>query len=258
MTAAARQRLAVVTGGGSGIGLATVAHLLDHGHKVALFGQNPDHVFKAEQGLSTRFGAERVFARTIDITMPAQIQGFFHELRETWAMPDILICNAGISPKGENGPTPFAEVSLQEWHSVLSVNLTGAMLCCQAVLPAMIERRAGRIVLVGSLAGRTIPKIAGSAYAISKSAIAGLARSLVATSSGSGTTVNLIAPGRIATDMAGPPDSEINRAAIARIPVGRIGMPDDVAAAIGFLVSEEAGFINGAILDVNGGEFAPP
>ncbi|WP_113359951.1 SDR family oxidoreductase [Rhizobium sp. SYY.PMSO] len=257
MTTAVRQRLAVVTGGSSGIGLATVARLLNEGHKVALFGQNPEHVANAEGVLSAQFDAENIFARTIDITAPAEIEDFFHELRQTWIMPDILVCNAGVSPKGKGGPTPFPEITLEEWHSVLAVNLTGAMLCCQAVLPPMMERGFGRIIFVSSLAGRTIPRIAGTAYTTSKSALAGLARSLVAASAGHGMTINLVAPGRIATDMAGPPDSQINRAAIARIPVGRIGTPDDVAAAISFLVSEGAGFINGAVLDINGGEFAP-
>ncbi len=257
MTPAPRQRLAVVTGGSSGIGLATASHLLDHGYKVAFFGQHRDHVAAAEQMLSARFGAESVFARTVDLARPIQIQRFFHALERKWTMPDILISNAGISPKGENGATPFAQITTDEWHSVLAVNLTGAMRCCQAVLPQMIDRDFGRIVFVSSIAGRTIPRISGAAYATSKSALAGLARSLVAASAGRGITVNIVAPGRIATQMAGAIDSETNRAAIARIPVGRIGAPEDVAAAICFLVSQQAGFINGAILDVNGGEFAP-
>lgn len=252
-----RQKLAVVTGGSSGIGLATASSLLGDGYKVAYFGQRRDHVTASEQTLSERYGAENVFARTVNLTRPADIQSFFHTLERSWTMPDILICNAGISPKSVRGATPFAQITIDEWQSVFAVNLTGAMLCCQAVLPHMLDRRFGRIVFVSSIAGRTIPRIAGAAYVASKSALAGLARSLVAASAGHGITVNLVAPGRIATDMAGAVDSAINKAAIARIPVGRIGSPDDVAAAIRFLVSEEAGFINGAILDINGGEFAP-
>lgn len=257
MTRLHRNRVAVVTGGSSGIGLATATRLLHRGYRVALFGQNPSHVVTAEKELSARFGAESVFARTVDITAAAELKSFFHALGRRWTMPDILVSNAGISPKGQNGPTPFAEISLKEWQSVFAVNLTGAMLCCQAVLPDMIQRGFGRIVFVSSLAGRTLPRISGPAYATSKSALAGLARSLVVVSAGHGTTINLVAPGRIATDMTGPIDSEINRAALGRIPVGRIGTPEDVAEAIGFLVSDEAGFINGAVLDVNGGEFAP-
>jgi 3-oxoacyl-[acyl-carrier protein] reductase len=257
MTAAPRHRLAVVTGGSSGIGLATVSHLLNCGYKVAFFGQRRDHVTSAEQMLSARFGAESIFARTVDLAKPSQIRDFFGMLEDKWTMPDVLVCNAGTSPKGEDGATPFAQITIGEWQSVLAVNLTGAMLCCQAALPHMSSRGFGRIVLVGSIAGRTLPRIAGASYVASKSALVGLARSLVAASAGHGVTTNLIAPGRIATDMAGPVDSETNTAAIARIPAGRLGTPDDVATAICFLVSGEAGFINGAVLDVNGGEFAP-
>lgn len=257
MRVGSRRRVAVVTGGSSGIGLATVSSLLEDSHKVAFFGQSQAHVTAAKKRLSARFSAENILARKVDITAPSQLEGFFRTLEGSWAMPDILVCNAGVSPKGQYGPTPFAQITLEEWHSVLAVNLTGAMLCCQAALPHMINQGFGRIIFVSSIAGRTVPKIAGPHYVASKSALSGLAKSLVASCAGHGVTVNLVAPGRIATEMTGPPDSEINKAAIARIPVGRIGQPDDVAAATSFLVSEKASFINGAVLDVNGGEFAP-
>ncbi|TIO47848.1 MAG: SDR family oxidoreductase [Mesorhizobium sp.] len=251
------QRVAVVAGGSSGIGLATVSSLLDENIKVAFFGQSSEHVESAKEKLSVHARAGNIFAHTVDVTERSQILRFFDELAGLWSMPDILVYSAGISPKGPRGATPFVEVSAEEWQLVQAVNVTGAMLCCQAVLPHMLERGFGRIVLVGSIAGRTIPRIAGAAYVTSKSALSGLTRVLVANTAGRDITVNLVAPGRIATDMAGPPDSDTNRAALARIPVGRLGKPDDVAAAIRFLVSDSAGFINGATLDVNGGEFAP-
>jgi 3-oxoacyl-[acyl-carrier protein] reductase len=125
------------------------------------------------------------------------------------------------------------------------------------VLPAMKAAGYGRIVLVGSVAARTTPKIAGAAYVASKAALSGLARSIVTEYAGTGVTVNVIAPGRILTPMTGPAHSAQNQAALQRIPVGRLGDPTDVAAAAAYLASEDAGFINGAILDVNGGEFAP-
>ncbi len=121
----------------------------------------------------------------------------------------------------------------------------------------MKPRNRGRIVLIGSIAGRTIPKIAGAPYVASKAAIAGLARSMVASCSGTAITINTIAPGRIATDMAGDPTSRANVEALQRIPVGRLGTGRDIAALIHFLLSDDAGFINGATIDVNGGEFAP-
>ncbi|CAN7628175.1 3-oxoacyl-ACP reductase FabG [Pararhizobium sp. LjRoot238] len=251
------QRVAVVTGGSSGIGLAAVSHLLHAGFKVGFFGQSAAHVDQAAARLSRQFDSRRFLARCVDLTSPQQVAGFFSDVEDRWRVPDTLICNAGISPKSPDGATPFAQVSLDEWNAVLSVNLTGAMLCCQAVVPAMALQGFGRIILIGSIAGRAIPKVAGTAYVVSKAALSGLSRSLLAACAGTGVTVNMIAPGRIATGMAGAPDSAVNRAALARIPVGRLGEPADVASTIGFLVSSDAGFINGAIIDVNGGEFAP-
>lgn len=252
-----KRRVAVVTGGSSGIGLATVTVLLDAGFKVGFFGQSHDHVEKATTRLSARHETSHILARCVDLEFPAQITRFFDEVARAWGEPDTLVCNAGISPKGKNGATPFSLVSPAEWNQVLSVNLTGTMLCCQAVLPTMMTQMFGRIVLVGSIAGRSVPKVAGPAYATSKAALAGLSRSIVSAAAGSGVTVNVVAPGRIITPMTASADAAVNSAALERIPVGRLGQPDDVARAVAFLVSREAGFINGAIIDVNGGEFAP-
>lgn len=251
------QRIAVVTGGSSGIGLAVVKQLLAAGYKVAFFGQNPGHVDAALTVLHRQFDRREVLGTRTDLTNPSDVTAFFANVAEVWGVPDTLICNAGISPKGTEGATPFATIGLDEWNTVLSVNLTGVMLCCQAVLPTMMSKRFGRIVLVGSIAGRSLPKVAGAAYVASKAGLSGLCRSLVSSCAGCEVTVNLVAPGRILTDMAGDADSPVNRAILARIPVGRLGAPSDIAHAINFLASREAGFINGAILDVNGGEFAP-
>lgn len=251
------QRIAVVTGGSSGIGLAVVTQFLAAGYKVAFFGQNLAHVDAALSVLHRRFGCPDVLGRCTDLTEVGDVASFFADVADAWGVPDTLICNAGISPKGPEGATPFASIGMDEWNTVLSVNLTGSMLCCQAVIPSMMSNRFGRIILVGSIAGRTLPKVAGAAYVASKAGLSGLCRSLVSSCAGTGVTVNVVAPGRVLTDMAGDADSPINRAILTRIPAGRLGAPADVANAISFLASREAGFINGAILDVNGGEFAP-
>jgi 3-oxoacyl-[acyl-carrier protein] reductase len=121
----------------------------------------------------------------------------------------------------------------------------------------MVDARHGRIVLVGSLAARTLPRIAGAAYVASKSGLAGLARCLVSEYSRYGVTANTVCPGRILSEMTGPAASPTNQAALDRIPVGRLGQPKDVARVVEFLVRPDSDFINGAIVDVNGGEFVP-
>lgn len=250
-------RIAVVTGGTSGIGLATARKLLTMGHRVAVFSHSAKTVAEATAVLSAEFGYGRVLGRVVDLADPAAIAYFFNELSSTWGAVEVLICNAGTSPKGPDGPRQFEDIGLEEWNEVLAVNLTGAMLCCQAVVSGMRQAGFGRIILIGSLAGRTRPRIAGGAYTASKAALAGLMRLLVGPFGPFGITVNLVAPGRILTPLTGDPDTSANREAIGRIPSARLGTPEDIAAAVAFLASEEAGFVNGAILDVNGGEYAP-
>lgn len=250
--------VAVVSGGSSGIGFAVVRRLLGEGWRVALFSQQAVRVEAVEREFSAKHGDGSMIARTADLRDPPAVRRFLQDVEAAWGRVDALICNAGFSPKGPSGRTPLAETPLAEWNDVLAVNLTGAMICCQAVLPGMAARGHGRIVFIGSLAGRTTPRIAGASYAASKSALTGLMRVIVSEHSASGITANTICPGRIMTEMAGDPNTPANRAALARIPSGRFGQPEDVARLVSFLVAEEAGFINGATIDLNGGEFVAP
>jgi 3-oxoacyl-[acyl-carrier protein] reductase len=252
-------RVAIVTGGSSGIGLAAVERLLAEGWRVALFSQQAARVAEAQEHLAGRYGAGRVFASTVDLREAAAVSAFVEETRERFGGIDALICNAAFSPKRPSGGrAPLAEIPLEEWNDVIAVNLTGTWLCCRAVLPGMAVRGGGRIVLIGSIAGRGVPRIASASYVATKSALVGLMRAILSEYSGRGITANTICPGRIVTEMTGDPSSPTNQATLARIPIGRLGRPEDIARTVSFLVAPEADFINGAVIDVNGGEYTAP
>ncbi|MER8887743.1 3-oxoacyl-ACP reductase FabG, partial [Mesorhizobium sp. M0816] len=241
----------------TGIGLACAEHLLTTGHRVAVFSQQAPRVDEARESLSRQFGVDNVLAETVDLRQHESLAGFFDKVRTTWSSPTVLVCNAGFSPKRGGQRLAFDAIPLDEWNDVLVVNLTGTMLCCQLAAPAMAAERFGRIIFIGSVAGRALPRIAGTSYVASKAALAGLARSLVSEYGPHGVTINTVAPGRILTEMTGEPDSPANQAALTRIPTGRLGRPEEIAAVVAFLASNQAGFINGAIIDVNGGEYVP-
>ncbi|MDW9584337.1 SDR family oxidoreductase [Sinorhizobium meliloti] len=250
--------VAIVSGGTGGIGLACTEHLLATGHRVAVFSQHAAYVEAAREGFARKFGKDAVLAETVDLRQADAVERFFEKVRTTWSSPTVLVCNAGFSPKRDGQSLTFDAISLEEWNDVLAVNLTGAMLCCQLAAPAMAAQGFGRIIFIGSVAGRGLPRIAGASYVASKAALAGLARSLVSEYASHGVTINTVAPGRILTEMTGAPASPANQAALARIPSGRFGLPEDVAAVVAFLASEQAGFVNGVIIDVNGGEYVAP
>lgn len=231
--------------------------LLAAGFRVAVFSQHRERVLAVGASLAAHFGGESVFAAAVDIRNPAEVEDFVQRVSDQWGPPSVLVCNAGYSPKRKGERLRFDEIPLCEWNDVLCVNLTGAMVCCQKVAPIMAAQNYGRIIFIGSVAARTMPRIAGASYVASKAGLSGLSRTLVNEYASRGLTVNTVAPGRILTEMTMPANSPANKEALGRIPAGRLGGPDDIAAAVEFLASPSAGFINGAVLDINGGEFLP-
>lgn len=248
------RRVALVTGGARGIGLEIVRRLLADEYQVAFVATKAEHVERALECLGC---PERLHAEAIDVTRQNEVQRFVDCIRARWGDIATLVNNAGISPKRADQDAPWlSQMSLEEWAQVIDVNLKGPFMLIRLLAPEMIAKGYGRIINIGSLAGRAMPLIAGPHYAASKAGLVGLTRSAARDLAPHGITVNCIAPGRILSDLTGPPEAPVNRSALSRIPVGRFGTAEEVAHVVAFLASPMAGFITGATIDITGGEFA--
>ncbi len=243
---------ALVTGAGRGIGLATAEALLAAGHHVAIIDRDAETLRAA----AARLPSDRVLALVQDIAHPDAGKKLDEAIRARWEPVTILINNAGIpSPRRGGRTAGLLEMTVEEWNAVLEVNLSAALRLCRAFIPFMRERRWGRIVNVSSLAGRSRTYVSGVSYMAAKAGLLALSRSIAGEFGRDGITANCVAPGYIDTAMAALHGSEKNVEIAKNIPLGRAGTPQEVAAAIAFLASEEAGYMTGAVIDVNGGIF---
>jgi len=240
-----QERVAVVTGAGRGIGQATALELARRGATVvvaelAAYGEETAAEIQ-------RSGGHAAFVQ-LDVADPSSVESMVAEVVERYGRVDILVNNAGIRP------TRFVlDMQLAEWERVLSVNLSGTFNCCRAVAPWMVERKWGRIVNISSLAAQQGSTGGHSHYAAAKAGIIGFSKSLARELAPHGITVNVVAPGWIDTEgWEGQLDGRRAEYA-AKIPLGRLGQPRDVAQAIAFLASEGASYITGVTLPVNGG-----
>lgn len=253
----AQDRVALVTGGSRGIGRSIAERLARDGHTVVLNASNPEVLEAAADEMSAT-GA-RVFPCAADLSDRDAVRRMFDEVDSKFGRLDILVNNAAISIRVDGRPPSLTDTPLDHWDKMLAVNLTGAFVASQAAVPLMQRNGWGRLIFIGSVGTRMYTGNSSLPYITAKAGLLGLARLLAAQLGPLGITVNTVAPGRIRTAMA---DSYANASAldteyIRRTPVGRIGLPSDVAAAVSYLASEEAGFVNGAILDINGGMFLP-
>lgn len=247
--------VAVVTGGARGLGLEIVRRFLSDGLRVAFVATRAEHVQRALDVLGSP--EDRIHAEDIDVTRCNDVRRFLDRVQARWGEIAILVNNAGISPKRVATDAPWlSQTSPEEWERVIDVNLTGPFILMRLLAPAMIAKGYGRIINIGSLAGRAMPMIAGPHYAASKAGLVGLTRAAARDLAPHGITVNCIAPGRILSDLTGPSESAVNRSALSRIPVGRFGTAEEVANVAAFLAAPMAGFITGATIDITGGEFA--
>jgi NAD(P)-dependent dehydrogenase (short-subunit alcohol dehydrogenase family) len=241
-----KDKVAIVTGAGRGIGLGIALAFAQEGARVALCDVNGLHLESALAEVQALGGAGIGFQ--MDVTSKEQILRVVGEVLDQWGAVDILVNNAGIYEL-----LPAEEISEEQWDRMLAVNLKGTFLCCQAVIPFMKRQGAGRIVNIASSAGKAGGTLAGAHYSVSKAGVICLAKQLARELGPHGITVNAIAPGRIDTPMIQIASDEENEAFRLRTPLGRLGRPEDVAGAAVFLASDEASFITGEIVDVNGG-----
>lgn len=241
-------RTALVTGAAAGIGLATAKLLSRNGFVVVMADRDAQALSAAGRAVG-----ESSMTIAIDVAEVGAAQEIDQAIRQRFAPVSVLVNNAGIAPKHNGKPADALEVSIEEWALVFAVNLTSPLMMCKQFLPSMIELGWGRVINLSSLAGRTTAQVNGAAYMTSKAGILGLTRHMAAVYARFGVTSNAVAPGRIRTALAEAAGSQAETNYSQRAPVGRIGRPEEVAAAIAFLASEESGFVNGAVIDVNGG-----
>lgn len=238
-------RVGIVTGAGRGIGLAIARQLATLGATVVI----ADYAAYGEEAAAalTRDGLRACFVR-VDVSRQPEVDAMVQEVCSRYGSVDILVNNAGIRPTRR-----VLEMTAADWDKVLAVNLNGTFYCCRAVAPHMVERRWGRIVSISSLAAQQGSTGGHSHYAASKAGIVGFSRSLARELAPFGVTVNVVSPGWIDTEgWEGQLDGHREEYA-ARVPLGRLGTPEDVAHAVAFLASEEASYITGVVLPVNGG-----
>jgi len=238
-------KVAVVTGASQGIGRETALVLAEAGAKVVVAARSEEKL-AALAGAIAAAGGE-AFAVKMDVADAEQVKAGFKQVIEKFGRLDILVNNAAVTRDGL-----AMRMKKDDWDAVLQTNLTGAHLCIQQALPTMMKARAGRIINISSIVAQM--GNAGQAnYVAAKAGLIGLTKAIAIEIASRGVTVNAVAPGFIETPMTDVLPDKVKEELKVRIPLGRMGSPRDVAAAIVFLASDEAGYITGHVLNVNGG-----
>jgi len=242
-----KDKVALVTGASQGIGRVTALALAEAGAKVAVAARNAEKLNAVAAEISATGGQAQ--AVLMDVSDAEQIKAGFKLVLEKFGKLDILVNNAAVTRDGL-----ALRMKLEDWDAVIRTNLTGAYLCTQQALGPMMRQRWGRIINVTSVVAQT--GNAGQAnYVAAKAGLIGLTKAIAVEIASRNITVNAVAPGFISTPMTDPLPDKVKQEMQAKIPLGRMGTDRDVAAAIVFLASEEAGYITGHVLDVNGGMY---
>ncbi|MDZ7317802.1 MAG: 3-oxoacyl-ACP reductase FabG [candidate division KSB1 bacterium] len=238
-------RIAIITGGAQGIGYAAVEKFARENAQVVFWDVNADK----GQAAVTQLQAKQLHVdfQEVNVTHLAAAEAAAKQVVDKYGRIDILINNAGILRDAT-----LMKMTAEDWQQVIDVNLTGVFNCTKAVAPYMIQQKSGRIINVSSIVG-LYGNFGQTNYVAAKSGIIGMTRVWARELGRKGITVNAIAPGFIATEMVQTVPEKVIQAIIEKTPLGRLGTPEDIANAFLFLASDEASFINGIVLSVDGG-----
>lgn len=240
-------RIAFVTGASRGIGRACALALSAAGERVVLAARQVDKL--EEVAAEIRAGSGEAFVVAIDLSSQDSIKEAFAKASKEFGRIDILVNNAGLTRDGL-----ALRMKRDDWDAVINTNLSGSFFCIQQVLSGMVRERWGRIINITSVVGES-GNPGQANYVASKAGLIGLTKSLAQELASRNITVNAVAPGFVETDMTAGLSDELKAKITESVPLKRIGKPEEIAAAVKFLASDEASYITGHVLDVNGGMF---
>ena len=236
-------RCAIVTGGASGLGLAITQRLVQSGAKVSIWDVDPQKMAEGASSLG-----KQVQVDLVDVSQIDQVEAAFARTLGAFGRVDALVCSAGIA-----GPTaPTWEYSVRDWIRVNEVNVNGVFFCCRTVVPHMIQNGYGRVVNMASVAGKE-GNANSSGYSASKAAVIGFTKALARETIRSGVIVNSVAPAAVRTAIFDQLTQQPIDAALSKIPMGRFGTPEEIAALVVWACTEECSFTSGAAFDLSGG-----
>ena len=240
-------RVALITGASQGIGHACALALAREGASVAVAARNRQKLDELVAEIAAAGGKSAAFVVVMDVSDEAQVKSGIKSALGQFGKIDILVNNAGITRD-----QLVMRMKRADWDAVLTTNLTSAYLCIQQVIGSMLKQRWGRIINISSVFGQ-MGQAGQANYAASKAGLIGLTMAMAREVASRNITCNAVAPGFIETSMTAVLSEEFKQNAVKSIPLGRVGLPEDIASAVCFLASEEASYITGHVLNVNGG-----